>query len=113
MPDGYGRGFPIAPAHHWIAGVAMLVMFAVLIGVVIWAVVRITRTDAGGRQTAYNGPPPPPAATMGTPAPTLAEDPALTALRLRYARGEIDHDEYARVASDLGVVLPPEAPSSS
>ena len=41
-----------------------------------------------------------------------AEDAALTALRMRYASGEINRDEYVRVASDLGVTLtpPPETP---
>jgi putative membrane protein len=104
MPDRFGRGIQYAPAHHWIAGIVMLVMFAVLIGVIVWAVVRITRTDALRRGPALSGPPPPPAMT----AP--AEDAALTTLRMRYARGEIDRDEYVRVASDLGITPPPETP---
>jgi hypothetical protein len=111
MPDHLGRGLPIMPYHHWVGGVVMLVMFAVLIGVIIWAVVRITRTDALGRVPAWGGPPPPPVAAVGAAPTAASEDPALTALRLRYARGEIDRQEYGRVASDLGVTLPPEAPS--
>jgi uncharacterized membrane protein len=106
MPDRFGRGFQVVQNHHWFAGIVMLVMFAVLIGVIIWAVVRITRTDAGRRAPALSGPPPLPVAA----AP--AEDPALTALRLRYARGDIDRAEYVRVASDLGITPPPEASSS-
>ena len=106
MPDRFGR-VQVVPAHHWIAGIVMLVMFAVLIGVIIWAVVRITRTEAAKRAPALTGPPPPPVAAVGAP----AEDPVLTALRLRYARGEIDRDEYVRVASDLGLTPPPEASS--
>ena len=102
MPDRFGRGLDYAPHHHWVAGVLMLVMFAVLIGVIIWAVVRITRAD-----TAKGGP-----AVTSPPSPPIAgpEDPALAALRMRYASGEIDRDEFVRVASDLGVTPPPEAP---
>jgi uncharacterized membrane protein len=101
MPDRFGRGFDYAPHHHYVAGVLMLVLFAVLIGVIIWAVIRITRTEAGKKAAALTGPPPPPAAL---------EDPALAALRMRYAKGEIDRDEFVRTSSDLGVAPPPEAP---
>lgn len=106
MPDRFGRGIQYAPAHHWMAGVVMLVMFAVLIAVIVWAVIRITRTDALRRGPALTAPPLPPAVA----AP--AEDAALTALRVRYASGEINRDEYVRVASDLGVTPtpPPETP---
>ena len=102
MPDHFGR-VQFVPAHHWIAGIVMLVLFAVLIGVIIWAVVRITRTEAMKRAPALTGPPPPPVA------PASAEDAALATLRMRYARGEIDRDEYLRVAADLGLAPPPEA----
>jgi uncharacterized membrane protein len=107
MNGRFQREIQYMPAHHWIAGIVILMMFVVLVGVIIWAVIRITRTDAAKRGPALSGPPPPPAPA---PAAASAEDAALTALRMRYARGEIDRDEYVRVASDLGVTLPPEAP---
>jgi uncharacterized membrane protein len=109
MNGRFQRGIQYMPAHHWIAGIVILMMFVVLVGVIVWAVIRITRTDAAKRGPALSGPPPPPMAPAA-PAPASAEDAALTALRMRYARGEIDRDEYVRVASDLGVTLPPEAP---
>jgi uncharacterized membrane protein len=101
MPDRMERGFTYAQGHHWIPGVVLLVMFAVLIGVIVWAVLHITRAEAAKRGPAVPGTPPPPFAGQ--------EDPALSALRMRYARGEIDRAEFARVAADLGVSLPPEA----
>ena len=105
MPDRFGHGFPGASGHPWFAAALMLLVFAVLIGVIIWAVVRITRTDALRRLPGAIPPPAPPVGTaMGT-----SEDAALAALRLRYARGEIDRQEYARVSSDLGGTIPPES----
>jgi uncharacterized membrane protein len=100
MPDRFGRGFDYAPAHHWVGGLIMLVLFAVLIGVIIWAVLRITRTEAA-KQAVASGPPPLP---VGRP-----EDPALATLRMRYAQGQIDRDEYVRVSADLGEPQPPGA----
>jgi putative membrane protein len=102
MNDHFGRGVQYAPAHHWVAGVVLLVMFAVLIGVIIWAVLRISRSNAAPQSPALAPPPAPRAAS--------AEDAALTALRMRYARGEIDRDEFVRVSSDLGMTPPPESP---
>ena len=49
-----------------------------------------------------------PGATVVTAAPPSAppRDPALAELRLRYARGEIDRDEYLQRATDLGDLVP-------
>jgi hypothetical protein len=54
-----------------------------------------------------------PAAATGAVAPGF--DPALEEVRMRYARGEIDRDEFARRSSDLGsptasVPAPPPPP---
>ena len=102
MPDRFGRGLDYAPHHHWVAGVLMLVMFAVLIGVIIWAVIRITRSEAAKQGHAATPPPPPVGAAP--------EDAALAALRMRYAQGEIARDEFVRASSDLGAPQPPETP---
>jgi uncharacterized membrane protein len=102
MPDRFGRGFEVTQAHHWVGGVVMLVMFAVLIGVIVWAVLRITRAEAAKQAMPVAGAPPLPVAR--------AEDPALATLRLRYAQGEIDRDEFVRVSTDLGSPQPPESP---
>ncbi len=46
------------------------------------------------------------------PAPATSGDPAMAALRLRYARGEVDRDEFLRIRADLGrgQDLPPGSP---
>jgi len=54
------------------------------------------------------------AGVTGAAAPgSTASDQALAELRLRYARGEIDRDDYLRRSADLGdattVVPPPPA----
>jgi uncharacterized membrane protein len=38
-----------------------------------------------------------------------AHDAALDSVRLRYARGEIDRDEFARISTDLGAAPPASA----
>lgn len=40
--------------------------------------------------------------TMASAAPSPTVDPALTHLRLRYARGEVSPEEFRRVSTDLG-----------
>jgi hypothetical protein len=42
------------------------------------------------------------AAAANAPAPPAAIDPAIHELRLRYARGEVDPDEFAQRSRDLG-----------
>ena len=100
MPDRMQRGFDYAPHHPWVGAVILFVLFAVLIGVIIWAVIRITRTEAAKQGRASTPPPPPVGAAP--------EDAALAALRMRYAQGEIDREEFVRTSSDLGAPQPPE-----
>jgi putative membrane protein len=53
----------------------------------------------------------PPAASAATSAPSSPPpDPALAELRLRYARGDIDRDDYLQRATDLGDVVPASPP---
>ena len=81
--------------HAWWPGFAAwlipLLFLVVLVAFGIWAVRRFT--DAN----------PPLPATAGPPiAPPDAIDPAVQELRLRYARGEVDPDEFAQRSRDLG-----------
>lgn len=88
--------------HHPVLGIILLVLFAALVVLAVLAVVRLWRTGPGpGRSRT-------PGATTG-PATGSATDPALTELRLRYARGELAHDEYFRRVAGLGYQLPPGA----
>jgi putative membrane protein len=65
-----------------------ILLLAILTGVVVWAVVR------GGPRWAAS----PAAPATAIPRP----DPALEELRIRYARGEVDPDDYRRRVADLG-----------
>ena len=76
-----------------------LVLFFVVVGVAIWAVVRLTSKPAAAPQAA-------------TPqvVPALARDSALEEVRVRYARGEIDRDEFVQRSRDLGGPVPGPGP---
>ena len=106
-PNGpQGPGNPMQPdmspfVHHdvWWSGPAHLLpllLFAILVGVIVWGVLRLTaqRTSVLAGVGAPVGPPPalPP------------RDHAQDELRVRYARGDIDRTEYLERATDLGIV---------
>ena len=106
-PNGpHGPEGPVQPdmaqfVHHdmWWSGPAHLLpllLFAILVGVIVWGVLRLTaqRTSALAGVGAPVGPPPalPP------------RDHAQEELRVRYARGDIDRTEYLERATDLGIV---------
>ena len=84
-------------AHPWLTLVFFLLV-ATAIGLGIWLLVRNPHHHPG-----Y---PLHPGAGWVPPAPPT--DPALEALRMRFARGEIDADEYAaRTALLSGATTPP------
>ena len=87
--------------HHetWWEGAAHLLpllLFAALIGVAIWAVLRIT-SDRAALATAA-------ASRVAPPSPG---DPALQELRVRYARGDISREDYLERGADLGLAAGP------
>ena len=98
-------GQPYAPwqgpgfEHHgaWWGTFHLLpfVMFLVLVGVSIWAIVRFTSrpvplaAGAGAGAGAGAAPPPP-------------RDSAVEELRIRYARGELEREDFAQRMRDLG-----------
>jgi len=93
--------------HPWwavLGGILPLLLLAVLIGLVVWVALRLTREGSlrpGGPQWA--GP------ARGGP------DAALEHLRYRYARGEVGRDEFFRMSQDLGAPIfmpPPPVPMS-
>ena len=101
----YGHVF-----HHG-PGVFAWLFLALLAAAIVLGVVALVRAWSGPRGSGLASTfgvhrPPPFGAHYGP-----AVDPALGELRLRYARGEIDRDEYARRAGDLGYpVSPPPGP---
>ena len=76
-----------------------LLLLAVLIGVLIWGVLRLT----SGGALAF--------AASATPAGPPARDQALEALRVRYARGELDRTDFLERSADLGGPPNPDAPA--
>ena len=83
--------------HHGHRPVRILLalLFLVLVAAVVWLVVREVRH----RRT--------PVTAVGTgPAVGATHDAALEQLRLRYARSEIDRDEYLERLHDLGGTPP-------
>jgi uncharacterized membrane protein len=88
IEQGFDGGF------HWF-GIVPLLLFAVLIGVIVWAVIRLTR-EGGASALAGSG-------AMAAAMPVAARpDGALEELRLRYARGEMTREDYTQRLADLG-----------
>jgi uncharacterized membrane protein len=83
---GYGNH-----AHHPVFGIILLVLLVALLVLAIFALVRFWRNRPGFMSPVQPG------TQQGQ-----AVDPALTELRIRYARGEITSDEYLQRASYLG-----------
>jgi putative membrane protein len=89
----YGPGF-----HHGPHVLAWL-FFALLVAALVLGIVALVRSWNRPRRGLLgpyaplhqHGPPP---------------DPAVHELRTRYARGEVDRDEYLRRMSDLGYPIP-------
>jgi uncharacterized membrane protein len=78
--------------HPWL-WVLLLLLFVALAVIAALALVRFLRTPR-----------------TPTVAAAASPDAAIESVRLRYARGEIDRDEFVRVSTDLGA--PPPAPAT-
>jgi uncharacterized membrane protein len=81
--------------HHPVFAALFLALLAALVVLGVIAVVRMWSNPR--RAAPFQG---------GTP-PGPPIDPALTELRVRYARGDITWDEYAQRAHNLGYPPPP------
>jgi len=91
-------GFGIHHGHHVLGLLfVLLVIAALVVGVV--ALVRMRRPSASHLQ-AWSSP------TQGS-----RVDPALTELRLRYARGELSWQDYAQRSANLGFPVVPGSPA--
>ncbi len=88
-----------APWWFMLRDVVPILLLIALVALIVWAVLRTTRqrplaaSPAGGASRT---------------------DPALEHARMRYAQGEIDRDQYQRIALDLSGAEPgwPAATSS-
>jgi uncharacterized membrane protein len=84
-----GPGLYVHAHHgHPFLWVVVLLLFLALIAFAVYFLVRMTRGAAAA------------------PAATVPGDAALESVRMRYARGEIDRDEFIRVSTDLGAPPP-------
>jgi len=89
----YGPGFHHGPG---VVGWFFLAMLAALVVVGVIALVRLWSAPRGRLAHLHAGQMPIPPA-----------DPALTELRVRYARGDISWEDYSRRANDLGYPIYP------
>ena len=81
MMGGYGTGM----GGGWGLGMGLgWIIPIVVIGLVVWAIVAITRSRSGG--------------SSGEGA---AADRSLAILKERYARGELDSETYQRMRNEL------------
>ena len=109
MPQGApGWGPYVQHDAWWQSGAHLLplLLLVVLIGVIVWGVLRLSSTGALAIAGAGSRPGAP--ATPHGPPP---RDVALEALRVRYARGELDRTDFLERSADLGGPPNPDAPA--
>jgi putative membrane protein len=96
--DGHFFGPGWHGGFRLFGGLFGIVLFALFIGLLVWALMRLMSHDHA-RHAPAGG-------------PWQPRDEALNAARIRYARGELDRDQYFRVVEDLtGVPRPAEPPA--
>jgi putative membrane protein len=74
-----------------------LLLFAIFIGVLVWGILRLSSPGAFASAMMPAGPMPP------------TRDQALEELRVRYARGELDRNDFLERSADLGGPPIPDA----
>jgi putative membrane protein len=105
MPGGMQPGQGAEWMEHatpWWDGPAHLLpflLFAMLIGVLVWGIIRLT-TDRAPLAAAVSR-------AAAPPAPVAQIDAAGQELRVRYARGDITREEYLTRSADLGLTPGP------
>lgn len=87
MMGGYGPGYygNYGTGNYWwmgLIGMVLQVIFWIAVIVIVWRLVRKNSFNRSG-------------------SPSHREDNALSILRERYAKGEIDTEEYTRRKEDL------------
>jgi putative membrane protein len=93
LADHGGRFF--GDRGWWIfGGLVPFVLLLALIGLAVWAIFRVTSHG------------PAVFAAMPAGAPAARPDAALEEIRLRYARGEINREEFIQRSQDLGGLGP-------
>jgi uncharacterized membrane protein len=93
-----GPQFIVQHAHHGhpLAWLLIVIVLVAVVGFAMYVLVKASRGLGAGPALAGVG------ATPST-------DVAVELVRARYAKGEIDRDEFVRVATDLGAPPPATA----
>jgi uncharacterized membrane protein len=91
--------------HHsqwsWIGHLLGFLAVVALVALIVVLVLRLlNRSGLGVGSAAVVAP-----VTTAMPAASRPDDPALAALRLRYAQGDVGRDDYLRMASALGALV--------
>jgi putative membrane protein len=77
------------PGMGWGGGVVMLILFLIVIAAIVWVVFAVSRQGAHAHVHNHH--------TGASPAtPTAAQTDALKILNERFARGEIDVEDYTK-----------------
>ncbi|MGA2530368.1 MAG: hypothetical protein ABSG36_14580 [Acidimicrobiales bacterium] len=92
---GFGHGIHHHGVFHWL-------VLLILVALVIAGGIALLRTWRGPRSRTQAG------QGWTRPGPTI--DPALSEVRVRYARGEIGWEEYAQRCANLGYPVTASAP---
>lgn len=71
-----------------------ILLMLLLIGVLVWVVVRFTRQPKAWASEMV-------APRPGISSPSVTVDPAVEEARLRYGRGELDRDTFLQIVGDL------------
>jgi hypothetical protein len=93
-------------------GVIAIVLFLILVGVVIWLVVRMHSLESKVSSWGRMAPAAPAGAAPRAPQVSPWSDPAVAEARMRFARGELDRDAYLLIAQDLGASTPAPPPAA-
>ena len=107
MPFQNRGDFMFGPAgHHGGTGALAWTIFALQLLLLLGLALLVARAFAGSRLHTWNRAVP----AGGPPPPMPAHDP-LEVVRMRYARGELDREEYLAAVRDLGGTPADEAPT--
>ena len=94
MMGGWGSHWGMRGPGMLLGGLGMLLLWVVIIGLVVWLVVRLIRSTSSKP-------------VQSTQAPQLTQttqpDPVLEILRRRLAAGEITSQDYDELRQKLGV----------
>ena len=101
MPfQGHQHGFMVSQGNGFFRFI-LLIIFLLIVGAIALAVVRYLSQGYDGHRHADHHRGPLPTPPVAPPVAPSSVDSALDVLRMRFARGEIDEDDFNRRVSVL------------